>query len=32
MVFKKPRRKALEYTGRIFQLNKKKKILEEEFK
>lgn len=32
MVFKKPRRKALEYTNRIFQLNKKKKILEEEFK
>jgi glyceraldehyde-3-phosphate dehydrogenase (NAD(P)) len=31
MVFKKPRRKALEYTNRIFQLNKKKKILEEEF-
>jgi glyceraldehyde-3-phosphate dehydrogenase (NAD(P)) len=32
MVFKKPRRKALEYTDRIFQLSKKKKILEEEFK
>ena len=32
MVFKKPRRKALEYTDGIFQLGKKKKILEEEFR
>jgi glyceraldehyde-3-phosphate dehydrogenase (NAD(P)) len=32
MVFKKPRRTALEYTDRIFQLSKKKKILEKEFK
>lgn len=32
MVFKEPRRKALAYTDKIFQLSKKKKILEEEFK
>ena len=32
MIFKKPRKQALSYTEKIFQINKKKKILEEEFK
>jgi glyceraldehyde-3-phosphate dehydrogenase (NAD(P)) len=32
MVFKKPRKKAIAYTDKIFQLSKKKKILEDEFK
>jgi glyceraldehyde-3-phosphate dehydrogenase (NAD(P)) len=31
-VFKKPRKKAIAYTDKIFQLSKKKKILEDEFK
>jgi glyceraldehyde-3-phosphate dehydrogenase (NAD(P)) len=32
IVFKKPRRKAIAHTDKIFQLSKKKKILEDEFK
>jgi glyceraldehyde-3-phosphate dehydrogenase (NAD(P)) len=32
LIFKKPRKKALAYTDKIFELSKKKKILQEEFK
>jgi hypothetical protein len=32
MIFKRPKEKALQNTDKIFQISKKRKILEEEFK
>ena len=32
MIFKRPKRRAIHNTDKIFQINKKRKLLEEEFK